>query len=332
MTDIEKIIANLDPKTAARFKKASEVETQRQRVPSIGLNLALEGGLGYGRQVLVWGNKSAGKSSFCQQLIGLAQKDGKSCAWIDAENSWDKEWAEKLGVDNESLILTRSKSITDATRDVSDLMRAGTDVIVVDSISTLLPVAYFDDKDALKDVDQSKQIGAQSRDMTIATNMWNYSNNNTLLILISQQRNSFGSMHATHIPTGGKAVLFNSATIIKMWSTEAGDKQIKQEVPVGDRLFEYPVGRPVNWIVEKNKLGPMNRDGSWDFYYGGKNIGIDNVGELLDYSERYGIVTRGGAWYTIGEERLQGRSKAIAYLRDNEDVVVDLEKRLYDFF
>ena len=83
----EEILAKLDPKTRARVQIAQEVDAQKQETPSIGLNLALKGGLGYGRQVLVWGNKSAGKSSFCLQMIALAQKDGKTCAWIDSEAS-----------------------------------------------------------------------------------------------------------------------------------------------------------------------------------------------------------------------------------------------------
>ena len=83
----EEILAKLDPKTRQRVQTAEAVDAQKQQTPSIGLNLALKGGFGHGRQVLVWGNKSAGKSSFCLQMIALAQKEGKTCAWIDAENN-----------------------------------------------------------------------------------------------------------------------------------------------------------------------------------------------------------------------------------------------------
>jgi len=97
---IDDILAKLDPKTRSRVQSAVDVQVERQKTPSIGLNLALKGGLGFGRQVLVWGNKSAGKSSFCLQMIAEAQKNGKTCAWIDAEASYDQGWAEKLGVDS----------------------------------------------------------------------------------------------------------------------------------------------------------------------------------------------------------------------------------------
>ena len=81
---LDDILAKLDPKTRARVQSAQNVKVERQPTPSIGLNLALRGGLGYGRQVMVWGNKSAGKSSFCLHMIAVAQKEGKTCAWIDA--------------------------------------------------------------------------------------------------------------------------------------------------------------------------------------------------------------------------------------------------------
>jgi recombination protein RecA len=191
---------------------------------------------------------------------------------------------------------------------------------------------YFEDKkeEEYKAVSDSKQIGGQAREMTIATNMWNgkISDHNTLLVLISQQRNQFGSMHASLIPTGGKALLFNSSTIIKLFSTEAEAEQIKGQVTSGDKIFEEQIGRPVNWRVEKNKQAPQNRTGSYDFYYDGDIVGIDAVGEVLDYSEKYGVVNKGGAWYTIYDERLQGRPKAIAYLRENPEVFEKLKEEL----
>ena len=85
ITEIESVLAKLDPKTRARVQSAQDIKIEKQLTPSIGLNFALRGGLGYGRQALVWGNKSAGKSSFCLQMIALAQKEGKTCAWIDAD-------------------------------------------------------------------------------------------------------------------------------------------------------------------------------------------------------------------------------------------------------
>jgi recombination protein RecA len=158
--------------------------------------------------------------------------------------------------------------------------------------------------------------------------MLNYANKNTLLVLISQQRNQFGSMHASHIPTGGMAVKFFSSTVIKLWSSEAEANAIKSGVKVGDKIIEQRVGRPVNWIIDYNKLGPPNLSGQYDFYFQGEALGVDSVGETLDVAEMCGVVEKGGAWYTIGEERFQGRAKAVQYLRDNPDMVVKLREEI----
>jgi len=268
--EIDSILAKLDPKTRARVQSAQDVQVEKQITPSIGLNFALRGGLGYGRQVLVWGNKSAGKSSFCLQMIALAQKEGKTCAWIDAEASYDQSWAEQLGVDSSSLIYSPAKTVNDMVDVATKLMDAGVDLIVVDSISALLPAIYFEkDGNEMKDLQDTKQIGAEAKDMTHAVKMLNYANKNTLLVLISQQRNQFG-------------------------------------------------------IIDYNKLGPPNLSGQYDFYYQGGTLGVDSVGETLDVAEMCGIVEKGGAWYTVNGERFQGRAKAVAYLKENPDVVDSL--------
>jgi recombination protein RecA len=326
----EEILAKLDPKTRARVQLATKVEVEKQKTPSIGLNLALKGGLGFGRQVLIWGNKSAGKSSFCLEMIAEAQKNKKTCAWIDAEASYDPAWASKLGVDSEKLIYSPAKTVNDMVDVAQQLMEAGVDVIVVDSISALLPAIYFEkDSTDLKKLEDTKQIGAEAKDMTHAVKMLNYANKNTLLVLISQQRNQFGSMHASHIPTGGMAVKFFSSTVIKLWSSEAEANAIKAGIQVGDKIIEQRVGRPVNWIIDYNKLGPPNLSGQYDFYYQGETLGVDSVGEVLDTAEMMGIVQKGGAWYTVNEERFQGRAKAIEYLRNNAKVVEKIQEEIY---
>ena len=326
----EEVLASLDPKTRQRIQLASGVSAERQKTPSIGLNIALKGGLGYGRQVLIWGNKSAGKSSFCLQMVAEAQKEGKTCAWIDSEHSYDARWAEQLGVDSSSLIYSQAKTINDMVDVSTQLMSAGVDIIIVDSISALLPAIYFEkDSTELKKLEDTKQIGAEAKDMTHAVKMLNYANKNTLLVLISQQRNQFGTMHASHIPTGGMAVKFFSSTVIKLWSSEAEANAIKSGIKVGDKILEQKVGRPVNWIIDYNKLGPMGLSGQYDFYYQGDNLGVDEVGEVLDSAEMMGIVQKGGAWYTIEEERFQGRNKALEYLRSNQDIVKKLKEKIY---
>lgn len=325
---LEEILGRLDPKTRARVHAARDVEVRKLRTPSAGLNFALNGGLAFGRQVLVWGNKSAGKSAVCLQQLAIAQQEGLSCAWIDAESSWDPEWAERLGVNPDEVIHSEVKTINDMVDVATKLMKAGVDVIVVDSISSLLPAIYFEkDSEELKDLVDTKQIGSEARDMANAVKMLNYSNEKTLLILISQLRNKIG-MFTTVQPTGGEAVKFYSSTIIKLFASEANDKAIKGMIQSGDKLFEEKIGRPVNWNIEYNKTGPQNRTGTYDFYYQGDYVGVDVVGEVLDAAAKHGII-KASTWYDIYGEKMQGKKNAVAYLRDNPEVFKKLEDELY---
>lgn len=330
--DMESVLSQLDPKLRKKITSASGIEVSKQKTPSIGLNNALKGGLAYGRQILIWGNKSAGKSSFCLQMIGEAQKEGKICAWIDAEQSFDPDWAKKLGADPEKLIYSQARTVNDMVDVATQLMSAGADIIVVDSISALLPAIYFEkDTSDLKQLENTKQIGAEARDMTNAVKMLNYANNQTkqtLLILISQQRNQIGAMYVSHAPTGGHAVKFFSSTIVKLWSSESENQAIKDKIATGDKLIEKKIGRSVTWNVDFNKTGPSFISGQYDFYFDGDNIGVDNIAEVLDVAEQLGKVEKGGAWYTVLGERFQGRAKVIEWLRQNPEKAEELVQLL----
>lgn len=329
---IEEFLSQLDPSLRKRLSNATDVEVVKQKTPSISLNNALKGGFAYGRQVMIWGNKSAGKSSFCLQMIGEAQKEGKLCAWIDAEQSFDPEWAKKLGVDTDKLIYSAAKTINDMVDVATQLMKAKIDIIIVDSISALLPAIYFEkDTDELKALENTKQIGAEAKDMTNAVKMLNYANNQdgqTLLVLISQLRNNIGAMYASHMPTGGLAVKFFSSTVVKLWSSDSDNNALKSKIAVGDKLIEGKVGRKVNWHIDFNKTGPGFLAGEYDFYFDGDTIGVDKVADLVDTAELLGAIEKGGAWYTVLGERLQGRAKVIEYLKENPEKLKELESAI----
>jgi recombination protein RecA len=324
----EEILAKLSPKTRNKARMASEVVLEKQPTASIGLNHALGGGIGYGRQTLIWGTKSAGKSTFTLQMIAEAQRAGKKASFIDAEQSFDPAWATRLGVDTRKLIYSDVKTIEDVVGTGIEFMQAGVDVVAVDSISALLSSAYFEkDKksEELKDLSGTKQIGSEARELANGVKMWNYANKNTALILISQIRNKITTYGAMQTATGGHAVDFFSSTVIKLSSTAKEADQIEGELFNGDRIIKQPIGRPVNWSIDKNKLGPPNRYGSYDLYYDGDFVGIDNIGESFDIGEKLGIIIKKGtSWYTIYDTQFQGRPKAIAHLRENPEVLEQL--------
>jgi recombination protein RecA len=325
---IEEFLSQLDPGLRKRIEVGSSIEIVKQQTPSTSLNHALRGGFGYGRQVLIWGNKSSGKSSFCLQMLGEAQKQGKVCAWIDAEQSFDNNWAKKLGVDTDKLIYSAARTVNDMVDVATQLMSAKVDIVIVDSISALLPAIYFEkDSNELKALENTKQIGAEARDMTNAVKMLNYANNqegSTLLVLISQHRNNISAMYTSHQPTGGQAVKFFSSTVVKLWSSESDNNAITGKIFSGDKIIERKIGRKVSWHVDFNKTGPAFVSGEYDFYFDGEFIGIDKIAEVVDVCVELGIIEKGGAWYTVLGERFQGRAKVIEWLKENEDKVKEL--------
>jgi recombination protein RecA len=328
---VEEVLAQLDPKLRKSVTLSSEIITPDKIVtPSHNLNRALGGGLLLGRQVLLWGSKSSAKSSLCLQIVGEAQKQGYSCAWIDAEMSYDESWAKRLGVDNSNLIYSECRTINNMVDIGTGLMGAGVDIIVVDSISALLPAVYFEkDSQELKQLENTKQIGAESRDFSNAWKMLNYANNRvkpTLLLIISQARNNISAMYTQAIPQGGNATKFYSSTIIKLFSSESDNQAIKGKIYVGDKIIEEKIGRKVRWEIQFSKTSPAFQSGEYDFYFRGNNIGIDSIADLVDMSEMLGHIEKGGAWYTVLGERFQGRAKVVEWLRENPEKVEELVK------
>jgi len=334
MMTVEEVLSQLNPKLRKSILVGDAVpKTEFAATPSYGLNRALNGGLPYGRQILIWGSKSSAKSSLCLQTIAIAQQEGKVCAWIDAEMSYDKDWAEKLGVDTSKLIVSQARTINEMVDVGVSLMEAGVDIIVVDSITSLLPAIYFEkDSDELKQLENTKQIGAESRDFSNAWKMLNYANNKvkpTLIILISQSRNNISAMYTSQQPTGGQATKFYSSTVIKLFSSESENQALKGKIHVGDKLIEEKVGRKVRWEVQFSKTSPAFQNGEYDFYFRGNDVGVDSIGDLVDTAEILGLVNRTGAWYQLEDgSKIQGRDNFIDRVREDLDLQDMLKSKI----
>jgi recombination protein RecA len=333
MTTIEEAMAQLDPKIRKKISSGEGISTELQPTPSAGLNRALGGGFPYGRQVLLWGSKSSAKSSLCLQTVALAQKQGKLCAWVDAEMSYDEEWAKKLGVDTSQLIYSEARSINDMVDVGVALLQAGVDLIVIDSISSLLPAVYFEkDSDELKSLDQTKQIGAESKDLKHAWLMLNYANNRekpALVIAISQARNNIQATYTQAAPTGGLTTQFMSSTIVKLFSSSSDSQAIKAKIKSGDKLIEQKVGRKVRWEVLNSKTSAPGDSAEYDFYYRGDFIGIDGVADLVDTAEMLGFVNRTGAWYQLEDgTKLQGRDAFIVRVKEDAELYKSLVEKV----
>ena len=329
---IAEVLAGLDKKAHSHLDLASNINIERLETPSVGLTKALNGGWGTGRQVLIWGPKSAGKSTFCMAQIALAQREGKTCAYFDVEKTFDPLWAEAQGVDTDALIYSSTGTITALVNDAVSLMKAGIDVLVVDSITALMPASYVDEDGELKDFEKTGAIGGLSRGLSAALSQLNYANHNTLLILVSQTRMAQkGSMYWGMAPTGGESVKFYSSQVVKLYSSESSANIVEGEVQLGDRIIKRPIGRKVTYTVEWNKLGPQGTTGEYVLYFDGKHLGIDNYGEILTVAVDSGVVRKAGAWYYYGEQQVgQGELKAASALRENAELFEAIKRDIYE--
>jgi recombination protein RecA len=330
---MEEALASLDPRIRKRLSTGVGFKIERQETPSFGMNRALMGGLPLGRQVLIWGSKSSAKSSLCLQMIGQAQAEGKLCAWIDAEMSYSEEWAKAMGVDTDNLIVSQARTINEMVDVGTSLMNAGVDIIVIDSITSLLPAIYFEKgTDELKELENTKQIGAESRDFSNAWKMLNYANNKvkpTMLLLISQSRNNISAMYTSQQPSGGQSTKFYSSTVIKLFSSESDNQAIKGKIKVGDKLIEEKIGRKIRWEIQFSKTSPAFQSGEYDFYFRGDRLGIDSIGDLVDTAELAGVVERTGAWYVLPDgSKVQGRDGFVNRVREDLKLQESIREQL----
>ncbi len=332
MPDVNEIIAGLSSGLRKKLTLGNVNHLELQETPSLGLTRALNGGLPYGRQVLVYGSKSSSKSSFCLELVAKAQADGKVCAWIDAEMAYDTDWASRLGVKTDELIVSDARTVNEMVDVGVELMEAGVDVIVVDSITSLLPAVYFDKTHELKHLENTKQIGAEARDFSNAMKMLNYANNKTkptLLVLISQSRNKITQTYVSHQPTGGMSVKYYSSIIIKLTSSDSDSQAIEEKRELGNRVVTQKVGRKVTWLVQFSKTSPAFTSGSYDFRFVG-DVGIDRLKETFDIAVELGIIEKTGAWFKFGDYKWQGADNAVKEIKSNDELLAFLQSEIYN--
>lgn len=326
MTATEDFLAKLDPKLAKAYRKADEVKNEFLPLASYGLSEALGGGIGRGRISLFYGNRSSGKSALLMQSAGLWQKQGMVVAYVDAEATWDNDWARRLGVNTDELILIQKKSTARVYNEIKPLLEAGIDAIIIDSISMLMPDSFIDDDGMAKPLENQKTIGAKARSIRSLLDAIHFSNERTAVAIISQTTTDLSGMHPKQIPDGGKKMEFACSQIVKLTSSNIDSKQKKGNISVGSKIIQVPIGRTVQSYVEKNKMAPQGRAWEYDFYYDGKQVGIDVIGEVIDRAVTYGVIKQGGAWFSMGEGKWQGRDALVKHARENPDFVEEVKE------
>ncbi|HBY87733.1 MAG TPA: recombinase RecA [Colwellia sp.] len=284
---------------------------------SLGLDIALgAGGLPMGRVVEIYGPESSGKTTLTLEAIAEAQRNGKVCAFIDAEHALDPVYAEKLGVNINDLLISQPDTGEQALEIVDMLTRSGAiDVIVVDSVAALTPKAEIEG-----DMGDS-HMGLQARMLSQAMRKLtgNLKKSNTMLIFINQIRMKIGVMFGSpETTTGGNALKFYASVRLDIRRIGA--------VKNGDEI----VGNETRVKVVKNKIAPPFKQAEFQILYG---EGINNLGELIELGVKNGFVEKAGAWYSCNGERIgQGKANAAKYLDEHPEMAKDVDTKLRDMF
>lgn len=325
----EDFMARLHPKVAASIKTAQETEVVKLPLASYGLTEALGGGIAKGRVFLLYGSTSSGKSLLMQQSIAAWQKQGLVCAYVDVEGTWDKNWAARVGVNNEELILIQAKSSGRIEAEIKPLLQNEIDVIVIDSISDILPEVFIDKSGEMNAQEDRKQIGSQAKAITALINGIHFLNKSTAVALISQTTTFMGQSYVEQVPHGGQKTQFASSQIVRLTSSASPNSQIKGKVYVGDFVFDTPVGREVEWLVKKNKLGSPFKAGKYNLFYAGEKVGIDSLDEVIQEAVSFDVIVKGGAWFSYNDNKWQGQEKVVRYFEDNPDELAKIKEEIH---
>ncbi len=293
-------------------------EAQKLRVEviptgAINLDAAIgAGGVPKGRITEIYGPESSGKTTLCLHVIANAQRAGGTAAFIDAEHALDTEYAAKLGVDVEKLLVSQPDTGEQALEICEILVRSGAvDIVVIDSVAALVPKAEIEGEMG------DSHVGLQARLMSQALRKLTgaIARSNCSVIFINQLREKIGVMFGNpETTTGGKALKFYASLRL----------DIRRIGPVKEK--EDVIGSHVRVKVVKNKVAPPFRQAEFDIMYA---EGISHTSLLVDIGAESGIIEKSGAWYSYGSQRIgQGRENAKLFLRDNPKVMAEIEEKV----
>ncbi|MBI2071844.1 MAG: recombinase RecA [Gemmatimonadetes bacterium] len=310
---IAQIEKNLGKGSIMRMGQDSWVRVEAIPTGAVNLDAAIGvGGIPRGRIAEIYGPESSGKTTLALHVAASAQRRGGFAAYIDAEHALDVEYAKKLGVEIENLLVSQPDTGEEALEIAEILVRSGAvDVIVIDSVAALVPKAEIEG-----DMGEA-HMGLQARLMSQALRKLAGSINRsrTSVIFINQLREKIGVMFGNpETTTGGRALKFYASVRL----------DVRRIGPVKDR--EAIIGSRVRVKVVKNKVAPPFKQAEFDILF---DEGISQTGLLVDLASEMGIIEKSGAWYSYGKERIgQGRENAKLYLKDNPAVCAEVEARV----
>lgn len=279
----------------------------------------LGGGWPSGRTITMFGKEGAGKSTLSLSTVADAQRQGKTCLWIDCENSFSASWAAIMGVDIESLIVIQNRSLERILEVMQSMEEKGqaVDVIVVDSISTIQTTKYFDD--------DSHQIGSQAKATKEFLAKARYWFPQALMICLSQLTDApVGGQVWAPIPTGGHALRHESSYIVKLTFAKVDMK--REKTKIGDRVLDTDTVTSVDvtWVMEKARSADLGARGSYRLRPG---IGIDKIYELLVEAIHTGLITKGSkGHYAYRDIKIHGEEAILDELKNNSNLQEEVYK------
>ena len=313
-TAIAKIERDYGKGTIMRLGDDIPVNVEALSTGSLSLDLALGiGGVPRGRIVEIYGPEASGKTTLALHVVASAQKAGGEAAYIDVEHALEPAYARALGVDIDSLLISQPDTGEQALDITESLVRSGAvDVVVVDSVAALIP------RSELEGEIGDSVVGVLARLMSQAMRRLAgaISKNNCTVIFINQLRQKIGVMYGNPETTPGGLAL-------KYYASVRIDVRRVESIKVGGEI----IGNHTRAKVVKNKVAPPFKEAEFDIMYG---EGISRVGEILDLGVRLEIIDKGGAWFTVKDQRIQGRDAAKQYLLDNPAVSEEIEKEIRD--
>ena len=296
-----------------RLGQNTNIDIEAISTGSLGIDIALGiGGMPKGRIVEIYGPESSGKTTLALSVIAQAQKNGGTCAFIDAEHALDPSYAKKIGVDVENLLVSQPDSGEQALEIADTLVRSGAiDVMVVDSVAALVPKAELEGEMGDSHMGLQARLMSQALRKLTAT----VARSNTLIIFINQIRMKIGVMFGNpETTTGGNALKFYASVRIDI--RRSGAIKDKDDV----------IGSQTRVKIVKNKVAPPFKTVDFDIMYG---EGISKTGELIDLGVKSGIIEKSGAWFSYNGEKIgQGRENAKNYLKQNPQIADDIEKKI----
>jgi len=340
MTDFQALVnrINKDMKDNVLFigDQWQQPEITRISTGSLYLDWATNGGIPMARLTEIFGNESVGKSALAAKIISEAQRKKMTCVWIDAENSYDPKWMEKLGIDVSQLIVSQLGESESGFDLLFKLVSLGSprspeykgiepiDLIVADSLAAFAPMAVTDH-------DMQSHMAVDARVNNLGFKRINARNRHAAVVIINQNRSSIGGPRPTDFQPGGRGLKYYASMRLEVRGGEwikPVDVPDYMNIETNPRAKDDPVGHNIRFRVRKCKVGgPHGKEANFDFYYNGR---VDKIKDIITAGKITGVIDQGGAYFKYGEQSFHGAKAFADFLKSDKVALREIRKQVLE--